>query len=500
MFALGMVNQVLGSVTPMMDFFVIVGQSNAEGRGDASLSPASPNGIYVNSSGDITPLADPVGGASPLGGATIGGSMWPTFSNEWWDLTGNLTAFIERATGGTALIPNQAGSNWSPSGTLRSATVTAVQTAITALEAYPGYTLRNVYFLWCQGESDAQAINGTTITGAIYKQALKDLATYFKAQIPQMVEMGVIQSGRYSTNGQAAAWAEIRQAQEDACAESSLLRMIYRGSASFLTNGMMVDTVHWNQYGLNKAALAAAIELNSSTPTAIPSAPTILATQNAPTPDTTAVASRTVSHTTHADTKTLIVTLHSARLATNTTFTITGVTFNGVAMREVWEQNSANASPACRVNMAHYILDEIMYGGPLGNVTGDIVCTHSNTANVSDMCFIDLAEDVIPESHALATASSGTTTTGLITTNGPALIITGTACVSATIDIPTTVITGATELMDHGLATTKGGSFAVAHETVTSASVDKPLAVTWSHACSTMNQLSIGYRQKVAGE
>lgn len=494
MFALGMVNQTPSVVLPRIDLFVIVGQSNAEGRGDSLQSPVSTNGLYISNAGVLTdPLADPVGGAST-------GSMWPAFSNEWFDLTGNRAAFVECATGGTPLLPDTAGSNWSPSGSLRSAVPAIVTTAMATVSGVSGHQLGNVYFLWCQGESDAQAINGTTITGALYKTALKDLATYFKAQVPQMVEMAVIQTGRYGPNTQAAAWAEIRQAQEDACSESSLLRMIYRGAASFVTNAQMVDTLHWNQVALNKAGLAAAIELDSSPSTPIPAAPTILATQTAPTPDTTATATRTVSHTTHADTRTLIVTLHSARLTTNTTFTITGVTFNGVAMREVWEQNSGSASPACRVNLAHYIIDEIMYGGPLGNVTGDIVCTHSNTANVSDMCFIDLAEDVIPESHALATASSGTTTTALITTNGPALIITGTACVSATIDIPTTVMTGATELMDHGLATTKGGSFAVGYETVTSASVDKSLLVTWSHACSTMNQLSIGYRQKVAGE
>lgn len=451
--------------------------------------------MYVNGAGVITaaPLLDPVGGA-------ISGSMWPVFGNEWFSQLGHYSAFTEAATGGTALLPDQAGSNWSPSGSLRAAAASAANTALAALQSLPGYQVGDVYFLWCQGESDAQAINGTTITGALYKQALKDLATYFKAQVPQMTEMLVIQSGRYSTNAQAANWAAIRQAQEDACAESALLRMIYRGAASFVVNQWMADTVHWNQTALNKAGLAAAIEAASITPTAIAAAPTILAVQTAPSPDTTATSTRTVSHTTHASARSMIVTLHSTRLITNTTFTVSGVTFNGIAMREVWETNVGNTSPACRANVAQYYLDEIMYGGPLSGVTADVVCTHSNTANISDMCIIDVAEDIIPESYAAASASTGTTTTALLTTNGPALVITAASCVSATIDIPTAVTTGETEVMDHGLATTKGGSFTVAHETVTSASVDKSIAMTWSHACSAINQLVVSYRQKVPGE
>lgn len=479
-------------VGDVVDFFIIVGQSNAEGRGDSALSPAAPHGIYVNSSGDITPLADPVGGA-------LTGSMWPTFSNEWYALTGRKSAFIERATGGTALIPDQAGSNWSPSGTLRATTVTAATTAINAVIASADYALGNVCFLWCQGESEAQAINGTTITGAIYKQALIDLAAYFKAAIPRMVTMGVIQTGRYSTNGQAAAWAAIRAAQDEACAESSLLTMLYRGAASAVVMGQMADTVHWTQAVLNAAGKAAARELVNG-PTAIPAAPAIAATQLAPTPDTTAAASRTVSHTTAVGTDFIVVAVHSTRLAANTTFTITGVTFGGVAMREAREHNVANGSPLCRINVAIYYIDEAMFGAPLAGVTGDVVITSSNTANVSDFAIIDCTGDGYPDSYATANTATAQSLTTLITTNADALIITAAACVSSTITIPTATVTGATEIMDHGLATTKGGAFCVAYKQQSGAVVDDSCTVAWSTGCSGVNQLSVAFRGKIAGE
>lgn len=476
----------------LVDFFVIVGQSNAEGRGDSALSPAAPNGIYVNSSGDITALADPVGGA-------ITGSMWPTFSNEWYALTGRKSAFIERATGGTALIPDQAGSNWSPSGTLRAATITAATTALNAIIASSEYSLGNVYFLWCQGESEAQAINGTTITGAIYKSALEALAYYFKSQMPSMVTMGVIQTGRYSTNGQAANWASIRQAQDDACASSEYLTMLYRGAASAVVMGQMADTVHWTQALLNIAGTAAARELVNG-PTGIPAAPSIAATQLAPTPDTTSVASRTVSHTTAAGTDFIVVAVHSTRLAANTTFTISGVTFGGIAMREAREHNVANGSPLCRINIAIYYIDETMFGGSLAGLTRDVVITSTNTANVSDFCIIDCTGDGYPDSYATANASSGTTLTTNITTNADALIITAAACVSSTVTIPTATITGGSEIMDHGLATTKGGSFAVAYKQQVGAVVDNACTVEWSTGCSGIGQLSVAFRGKIAGE
>ena len=64
-----------------LDLFIIVGQSNAEGRGNSAQSPAVTNGAYISGS-TITPtLADPVGGAST-------GSMWPAFANEWFAQTG----------------------------------------------------------------------------------------------------------------------------------------------------------------------------------------------------------------------------------------------------------------------------------------------------------------------------------------------------------------------------------------------------------------------------
>ena len=336
-----------------LDLFVIVGQSNAEGRGNSSSSPAVTNGAYISGS-TITPtLADPVGGAST-------GSMWPAFANEWFAQTGRWPAFVESATGGTALIPDQAGSNWSPSGTLRGNAVTAANQAIAAIAASTTFAPANVYFVWAQGEQESETINGTTITGPLYEQALEDLAAYFKAQIPSMAQMFVIRTGSRNDRASAANWAAIRTAQENACNDSANLRMVYRGTYSFAADAraMMADSVHYNQSGLNIAGKCAAREASKSSPTAEPAAPTLLATETFMDTDyTTTASSRTVSHTTASGTKMVVVAVATGR-ASNNTNTTSSVTFGGVAMTKLASAAGANASPAGRSDVSIWTITE----------------------------------------------------------------------------------------------------------------------------------------------
>lgn len=480
-----------------IDLFLIAGQSNAEGRGDSSLSPDAPNGRYISGSTITSPLADPVGGAST-------GSMWPAFSNEWYAQTGRLSAFVESATGGTALLPDTAGTNWSPSGSLRAGAVAAANTAIAAISASPDYSLGNVYFVWSQGEQDAA--NGAT--SANYEAALEAIAAYFKAQVPQMVTMGVVQTGwDANTPSSIAAYAEIRSAQDAACTDSANLAMLYRGTHSFWAANplRMSDSVHYTQDGYNLAGKCAARELVIG-PSAIPAAPAVVVSTAYADASYSSKSSRTVSHTTNAGTHALYVPLVILRNDTNAAQTVGGVTFNGVAMTEVGNVSAAGGVGLGYARVALYRLDETAYGGSLAGVTANLVVSASGGAVVRMIDFAVYETDKVgiadyigkynPSPANVASASA------VSTSNAPGLWITvGASCAAGGTPL-TATFTGATEVMDHGLANsgaTRVGQMVVGHSSE-ALTVNKSVSINWGTSCETMAIATFVLRGKISGE
>jgi len=482
----------------VVDLFVSAGQSNAEGRGSSASSPVVTNGVFLSSAGSFTsPMADPVGGAAT-------GSMWPAFSNEWFALTGRNSVFIDCATGGTELVDNGNKPDWSPTGTLREEAVTAILSAVASIRLSASYKLGNVYIVWCQGESDAQVGNSAVVTRAIYKQALIDLAEYFKSHISNMKGMYVIRTGRMA-GGSAVEqdWQDIRLAQEDACAESDLLTMVYRGTGSWTALSYMADELHYNQTALNITGKCAARGVYS--PAAETLAPVYLSGVDYPVSATTAVSTRTVSHTTTASTTFLVVAVSSARLATNTTYTISSLTFNGVAMKEAQEVNAGNGTNACRCNVAIYYIDEATYGGSLSNVTANLVLTTSNTGNVSDMCAINCSGDGYIDSAASATITGGATGTGVstsITTNGTTTIVVNAVIgVGASAAAIPATVGGATEIMDHGISNgTRSGNFVVSVKENTSPITTSAISTTFNSTMYAVANSCVAFRGKISGE
>jgi hypothetical protein len=491
---------ILGAAAgaPVADLFVIVGQSNAEGRGTSASSPASPTGIAVSTSGVITePLADPVGGAST-------GSMWPAFANAWNASTGRHAAICEAATGGTALLPDQAGSNWSPSGSLRAAAVSAANAAIAAIDA-SAYTLGNVYFVWCQGEQDATTINGTTITGPLYNTALQALAAYFKAQVPSMASMAVIQSGGEFDATDEPGYAAIRQAQDDACTASADLVMVYRGAYSFAARAWMGDNVHWSQPGLNVAGTAAARALDAGGASAPAAAPAVLAAT--PYIDTvyTATVGRSVTHTAATGTKTLVVALSILRPESNTTFLSTGVTFGGVPMTLVRiERASQSTSPAGRATAAIYYLTETAYGSSLSGASAAIDVSVAVSSNIISWAVLDLDAEVVPEAFYSSGPTNVTTDTGSlnVTTSAPALVVGVGSLVASSTTPLTATLTNLTEVADGGASngTTRSGQTVVGHAAETAAVLQKTYSATWTAAGSGLAWVVAAFRQVIDGE
>lgn len=487
-----------GGLSNTVDLFIIVGQSNAEGRGTAASSPAAPAGLYWNGSA-LVALADPVGNADT-------GSMWPSFSNQWAESTGNRSAFVEAAAGGTTLTPNQSGTNWSALGNLRGAAVTAANAAIAGVNA-SSYDLGAVYFAWCQGETDAGLINGTTITGPIYETALEGLGDYFKAQVPSMVTMGVVQTGARSnssgtveekTTASTIRHGPIRLAQYRACNDNANLTMLYTGTESFPQHGWHKDAQHYSQPGLNVGGKCAARQLTD------PASPAVFSPYLASEafPDTAFLptkATRTVSHTMHASASTLAVAVLTRRSSTSG-YTLT-VTANGVAMRLAGASRANSGSTSARADI--YVLDDALYGAPLAGAAVSIVVTSSVNLTGIHIAAIDAygVIEVDANEWDVQAGVSATTTTADISTYQSTLIITAAASSATSASPLTATFIGGTELLDASVTDGTTAAQAVVGYSSESAPVEnKTLSVVWSGNCTHLAQSSIALRASLPGE
>lgn len=479
-----------------VDLFLVAGQSNAKGRGDSAQSPSVQYGLYIADDGTISALADPVGDADT-------GSAWPAFANEWYAQTGRIAAFCTAAVSTTPLTPDAAGQNWSPSGDLRSAAAAVLSTAVQSIKSSGAYVLNSARVLWIQGERDSKLFDGVTITGPIYEAALEELAQYFQTEVPEVQEMGVFKTGAYTdTDYVPQNWADIRTAQEEACTDSSLLTMLYRGAYSFSARGYLWDVVHWNQTALNIAGKCAARALATGT-AAIPTAPIFSAVEESTDSTTTVKTTRTESHTTTAGTDFVVVVVGAVRGSASTTFT-TSMTFGGVPMTQVVTSIDGNTTTACRANTTMFYIDEAMYGASLANVTADVVCTTSLSVTVMDMAIIDCAGEGIFEdtgAGSLASSDNGTNSPTYLTTTAPTFVIAACASSSAGASPLTATWNNGTERVDHGLSTgSRTGNFTVTTEALAAEYVEREYTATWSGTCNACATVSAAFRGKISGE
>lgn len=240
-------NNVGGAKRGPLDVFLMAGQSNTEGRGTAGPTVAAGQGYQYDGS-DLTLANDPVGGADT-------GSAWPAFANQWYILRGTPACFVEQATGGTAIIEaSDAGNgNWSSEGTLYDAAVTALQDALTDLRAL-GYSVTFRGVIWGQGEREAVAADGETVTKATYKAGLEDLITRFRDDLGATTPIWILETGR-AVSGDAQGWKDVRAAQEEVAAADDNVHMVFTNAVNFVGQSKMNaggDDFHYNQDGLDE--------------------------------------------------------------------------------------------------------------------------------------------------------------------------------------------------------------------------------------------------------
>lgn len=168
-----------------IDVFLIGGQSNAEGRGDSSLSPVPELGtVFQYYNGSISSGSDPVGGA-------ITGSAWPSFGITYYKATGRKVAFVPAAGSGYSI------NDWQSGGTVYPQSITRLNAAIAAFRA-AGFTPIFKGVLWSQGETDAQFINASTETAATYQSLLTTMIANYRSTYGSSMPFYIFQTGTAS--------------------------------------------------------------------------------------------------------------------------------------------------------------------------------------------------------------------------------------------------------------------------------------------------------------
>lgn len=503
---------VVGAGTsPGTDLFLVMGQSNAEGRGSSVSSPsvAENVGIEMNTSGTIVanPIVDPVGGANT-------GSAWPAWCNEWNTQTGIRAAIVELGTSGSSLIEaaeTGAGSDWSPTGALRAAAVTAGNACITTLQADADYPLRNVYVIWVQGEADAGAENGTTVTSTEYESDLETLAAYFAANLTVFTKMGVVMLGTTGTggglvktlDGEIQDYHDFRLAQKNACDDSSNLTMLFEGRAGYMGAGNVPDGTHDDQTLLNLWGLIAAGKLAGKISAPTLSSP-LIANDDYTDANTANKATRTQSHTTDASTKCLILAIVCSRFNSATGFTLNGVS-DAVQFNSVDMVHAGFASSISTGNIqAHlWYLNESDYGGDLGNVTGNLFVDPSSTQNVIHLATFESDVELMPadvDGNFSVSADTNITHTQKSILASLAIVVAGSNYNSTS--ATTTTPTGYTGTVDGVLANHAAGKtvhFLAGYNDLTAEDTASP-DITFGATQQEIVACSVCFRAKYGGE
>ncbi len=231
-----------------IDVFLVAGQSNAKGAGDASASPQVPAGwVYEFYSNKIRVANDPVGGAST-------GSAWPAFGIAYHTATGRRILFVPCAVGGTAqeAAADSGNGNWDVNSPLLADSMTEVDVAMAAA-AKAGYAPVFKGVLWAQGERDGEAMNNGVqgVSQAGYEAALKTMIATYRAHFGSAMPFFLFKTGT-EVGLNDVGFASVRAAQEDVGQSDPYAFVVFRGAYDFWWQMEMKNYVHYAQPGYNE--------------------------------------------------------------------------------------------------------------------------------------------------------------------------------------------------------------------------------------------------------
>ncbi|MFD0792988.1 sialate O-acetylesterase [Mucilaginibacter litoreus] len=244
----------LDSLGQGYDMIVILGQSNNVAPGDSTLSVSAPiNKVIQFHEGILQPVDRNVGDGT--------GNSWPAFAAEYYKLTGRKIVFVPAAVGGTALLQiNDSGNgNWSPTGTLYSASLAKIDSA-KKLMTVTGRHIDRIILMWAQGEQDANNVynNVPGSSPAEFKAALQQLiANYRTALNEPELPFYITRLGKRP--GSPDRWKTVRGIQVDVAASDPWTQISYFETMDFYTRGLLKDDdLHYSQKGQNLRGLSEA--------------------------------------------------------------------------------------------------------------------------------------------------------------------------------------------------------------------------------------------------
>lgn len=261
-----------------IDLFLIIGQSNAEGRGNKATSPIVPKSqvlrFYLNAP-SIVDANDPIytqhtqaidynaitGTVHYI--AFNGGSAWPAFGSRYFAVTSRKIGFVLAPLGGTSQVmaADIGAGNWDDDGSLFK---TSVRTLNEGIEAYKaaGYIPIVKGILVVNGETDAMGVTKRLITGNDYVAAFNRMAAKYRTIYGVELPIYIFRTGEApDMPGEEAGFAAIRAAQEQIVLSDAYTIMIWRDGVNASRNHLYGIGSHYNQAGYNTMGKAGADNL-----------------------------------------------------------------------------------------------------------------------------------------------------------------------------------------------------------------------------------------------
>lgn len=239
--------------------YLVAGQSNAQGQGDASLSPLLDTLTafeYDPGLNQLIHLQDPVGQNAAGFQAANDGSPWPAFGKEYFDLTADTVVLVQAARAGSGLHPlsSSPGISWSQSGILYTFCSFKMN------QARSGTGMEFDGIVWLQGETDGKAVNDSLITQNDYRDELIIMIDNFRSTYGCHLPFYIVLVGTF-TGDPPAGFDAIRAAQEEVAAMQLNTHIIHETTVDFPVLGWMLDNVHYSQTGYNNVGTVGATNL-----------------------------------------------------------------------------------------------------------------------------------------------------------------------------------------------------------------------------------------------
>jgi len=229
-----------------VDFFMVGGQSNASGQGDASESILVESGnAFEISAGTLSSLQDPVGNANT-------GSAWPAFSAMWSKLTNRTPITLSAAIDGSGQVAGTSSNGtWEKGGTLYTAAIQSWNDNYEVIASHPDYEIGQKALLWSQGERDATIITEGNLTQAEYVAEFKRMLQGFKQDIDPYFEAYIFKTG-ITSSGDTVGLEAVRKGQESVVQELDYVFFAFENTIQFPFEDKVEDSIHYNQDGLNE--------------------------------------------------------------------------------------------------------------------------------------------------------------------------------------------------------------------------------------------------------